>query len=213
MERDENIRKGYVGWLLEHGRRPVSVYQLAKALGMEEAEFYEYYNSFEVLERDIWRQFYRQTLSRLHADEVYATYSVREKLLAFYYTFLEVLKAQRSFVLLRLDPARPARAVAGELEYLRADFRGYVRELVREGEETQEVAQRPYLTDRYPEAFWNQLLFVLRFWRNDASLRFEKTDAAIEKAVTLSFDVIGRNTLDSAFDFARFLLQNRRTVV
>ncbi|MBC8081800.1 MAG: TetR/AcrR family transcriptional regulator, partial [Hymenobacter sp.] len=38
---------------------------------------------------------------------------------------------------------------------------------------------------------------------------FERTDAAVEKAVTLSFDLVGRNTLDSATDFVRFLLRRR----
>ncbi|MGB3616639.1 MAG: TetR family transcriptional regulator C-terminal domain-containing protein [Catalinimonas sp.] len=198
--------------MLDTGERPPSIYKLAKKLKISEGDFYEHYNSFEVLERDIWRQFSRETHQRLHAEEVYATYSVREKLLAYYYTFVEVLKEQRSYVLLRLDPARPQREVLTELQDLRDDFRTYARELVREGEETQEIAQRPYVTDRYPNAFWNQLLFVLRFWRNDDSRAFEKTDAAIEKAVTLAFDVIGRNSIDSAFDFARFVFQNRRTV-
>ena len=43
----------------------------------------------------------------------------------------------------------------------------------------------------------------------DESLNFERTDAAVEKAVTLSFDLVGRNTFDSALDFGRFLLHKR----
>ena len=56
-------------------------------------------------------------------------------------------------------------------------------------------------------AFWQQMLFVLGFFAKDDTVDFERTDAAVEKAVTLSFDLVGRNTLDSAVDFVRFLVQ------
>ena len=212
MEKNDKLRRAYIDYQLTHGQRPPSVYAFAKKLKITEATFYESYNSFAALEKDIWRGWMEETLLRLSQDEVYPTYTVREKLLAFYYTFVEVLKENRSYLLNRLSPDRAMADVNAELVYLRDDFKLYAKELVREGEETGEVAQRPYLTDRYGDALWYQLLFVLRFWRNDESVGFEKTDAAIEKAVHLSFDIIGRNTLDSAFDFARFIFQNRRTV-
>jgi hypothetical protein len=47
--------------------------------------------------------------------------------------------------------------------------------------------------------------FVIGFWIKDNSQGFEKTDAAIEKAVNLSFDLLGKNIADSAFDFAKFV--------
>ncbi|SDL83952.1 DNA-binding transcriptional regulator, AcrR family [Catalinimonas alkaloidigena] len=212
MGKNDKIRRAYIDYQLTVGHRPPSVYAFAKKLKITEANFYESYNSFAALEKDIWRGFMEDTLGRLQQDEVYQTYTVREKLLAFYYTFVEVLKENRSYILNRMAPARSMPEVNAELAYLHDDFRTYAKELVREGEETGEVAQRPYLTDRYGDGLWYQLLFVLRFWRNDESAGFEKTDAAIEKAVHLSFDLIGRNTIDSAFDFARFIFQNRRTV-
>jgi len=54
-----------------------------------------------------------------------------------------------------------------------------------------------------------QFLFVLNFWLNDDSAQFEKTDAAIEKAVHLSFDLMGKGPLDTMVDFAKFLYQNK----
>ncbi|MEJ7665766.1 MAG: hypothetical protein WKG07_42725 [Hymenobacter sp.] len=56
----------------------------------------------------------------------------------------------------------------------------------------------------YGRIFQRQLQFILLFFVRDQSVNFERTDAAVEKAVTLSFDLVGRNTLDSAFDFGRF---------
>ena len=54
------------------------------------------------------------------------------------------------------------------------------------------------------------LLFILKFWSNDESPNFEKTDAAIEKSVTLAFDLIGKGILDNALDFGKFLYQNSK---
>jgi hypothetical protein len=59
------------------------------------------------------------------------------------------------------------------------------------------------------EGLWIQTLFILQFWANDDSKEFEKTDAAIEKAVNVAYDLMGKSPLDSMFDFAKFIFQNR----
>jgi ubiquinone biosynthesis protein COQ9 len=53
-----------------------------------------------------------------------------------------------------------------------------------------------------------RLLFrsVVAFNLKDDSAKFERTDAFIEKSVTLLFDLMGRQVLDSGFDLLRFLL-------
>ena len=78
-----------------------------------------------------------------------------------------------------------------------------------EGKETDEVVDRPIISNNYDEGLWRQVLFVLNFWAEDDSPNFERTDVAIEKAVNLSFDLMGRSAIDSAIDFARFLYQRR----
>jgi hypothetical protein len=88
-------------------------------------------------------------------------------------------------------------------------FFDYARDLLAEGRESKEVEPRAFITDRYPNALWRQTLFLLNFWVNDVSKNFEKTDTAIEKAVNTSFDLIGRSPLDTLFDFAKFIYQNR----
>jgi hypothetical protein len=81
--------------------------------------------------------------------------------------------------------------------------------LLHEGRTSGEVASRPFLQDGYARIFMRQLQFILLYFVRDESANFERTDAAVEKAVTLSFDLVGRNTFDSALDFGRFLLQKR----
>ena len=217
------LKESYLDYLLEHGEAPPSVYQFMKRLKMKEATFYEYYNSFTSLERAVWRGFFDQALAQIQGDEVYREYSVREKLLAFYYTWVEVLKNNRSYVTFRAQHfgLRPAggRAVGdmmplgrinvAVLSRFKEGFLDFANELIMEGKETEEVVDRPLISKNYDEGLWRQVLFVLNFWVQDDSQNFERTDVAIEKAVNLSFDLMGRSALDSAFDFARFLYQRR----
>ena len=229
METLEKIRKAYTEYVLENGRQPISVFQFAKKLKLAEAEFYNHYASFDAIEADIWLTFFQASKQTVEADGTYQTYSVREKLLAFYYTWIELLKAQRSFVVYsygRFGPtsrratdagispitragARSRNANSPVLMPFKEAFNDFARDLLAEGRESREVEPRPFLTDRYPAALWTQALFILDFWVKDASKGFEKTDTAIEKSVNTTFDLIGRSPLDTLFDFAKFAYQNR----
>ena len=95
------------------------------------------------------------------------------------------------------------------LQPFREAFDDYARDLMAEGRESREVEPRPFLTDRYPKALWAETLLILDFWVRDVSKNFEKTDTVIEKAVNTTFDLIGRSPLDSLFDLAKFMYQNR----
>ncbi|GAB3545676.1 TetR/AcrR family transcriptional regulator [Spirosoma fluminis] len=223
METLEKIRKAYTDYVLENGKQPTSVFQFAKKLKLSEADFYNYYTSFDAIEADIWLAFFQDAKVTVEADATYQGYSVREKLLAFYYTWIELLKAQRSFVVYsygRLQAERmgqrpigmPSSRQVGESRVLypfKDSFYDYARDLLAEGRESKEVEPRPFITDRYPNALWNQTLFLLDFWVRDVSKNFEKTDTAIEKAVNTAFDLIGRSPLDTLFDFAKFIYQNK----
>jgi len=234
MEQLDKIRKSYTEYVLENGTPPPSVFQFAKKQKMTEAEFYEHYNSFDAIEADVWLAFFNQARQTLDADEVFQTYSVREKLLAFYFTWIEVLKSQRSFVVYSYNriqqgqmaapvtavPLSPLAARVAQasrrmskpspiLNPFKDAFYDFARDLLAEGRESKEVEPRPFLGDRYADGLWTQTLFILQFWVNDISKGFEKTDTVIEKSVNTAFDLIGRSPLDSLFDLAKFIYQNR----
>ncbi len=102
----DKIRAAYKEHWLLNGTVPVSVYKFCLDLGIPEEDFYTHFGSFEALERDIWRSFLSKTIDRLQADETFAVFSAREKVLAFYYTLLEELTASRSYILLHLGKIR-----------------------------------------------------------------------------------------------------------
>ncbi|MVM30035.1 TetR/AcrR family transcriptional regulator [Spirosoma sp. HMF4905] len=225
METLEKIRKAYTEYVLENGKQPTSVFQFAKKLKIAEADFYKDYASFDAIEADVWLTIFNEAKSTVEADETYQTYSVREKLLAFYYTWIELLKAQRSFVVYSYSRLRAESMEHGAqrmgsagwipryksqiLSPFKDVFFDYARDLLAEGRESKEVEPRPFVTDRYPNALWGQTLYLLDFWVRDVSKNFEKTDSAIEKSVNTAFDLIGRSPLDTLFDFAKFVYQNK----
>jgi len=208
MEKDR-IKQAYLDFVLNEGHPPASVFKLTQMLGGAEAEFYQHYPNFEAIDREIWADFGKQARTTAAAEPVWEGYGSREKLLAFYYTLLEILKQNRSYTLMSLR--RSLQRMPGisprVLDNFRQDFEHFVMDLLTDGRVSGEIANRPIVQDGYPRFFWQQVLFVLGFFAKDDTVNFERTDAAVEKAVTLSFDLVGRNTLDSAFDFVRFLVR------
>jgi len=205
----DKIRAAYKEHWLLHGTAPVSVYKFCLDLGIPEEDFYTHFGSFEALERDIWRGFLSKTIDRLQADESFAVFSAREKVLAFYYTLLEELTASRSYILLHLGKIRQLEVVPGYLKTFKPLFESFMTDIIAEGQERGEIAKRPILDKRYPQLFWLHMAFVLLFWRDDDSAGFDKTDAAVEKSVNLAFDLIGKGAVDSMLDFGKFLWQSR----
>ncbi len=205
----DQYQKAYMEQVLMTGHNPPSVFAFAKGLKSTEKEFYEHFNSFMSLERSIWAGWLKDTLKVMKSDEAYAGYSVREKLLAFYYTLLESLKANRSFVIKRMEKTSKKEMSPAYLGQLKTDFEEFVNDLMAEGKDSTEVQERPF-SNQYSKAFWLHFLFIVRFWCDDDSNGFEKTDAAIEKSVNLAFDLVGRSPLDSVIDFGKFLLQQRQ---
>lgn len=204
----------YKLYVLENGKQPESVYAFAKKLEMQESEFYDHFNSFVQIESYLWKQTVLDTIEKIQQEEVYATYAVREKLLAFYYTWIEVLRTQRSFVLKQYEGLEKPLYMKNNVVITDAKvaFADFLNELIVEGVETREVERRPIpqLMQSYPKWLWYQALAILDFWLNDVSQGFEKTDVFIEKSVNTAMDLLGRSPLDSLVDLGKFLYQNRK---
>ena len=59
------------------------------------------------------------------------------------------------------------------------------------------------------EAAWVQLLSIVKFWKEDSSAQFEKTDLYIEKSVKAGFDLINATPLKSLFDLGKFIFKEK----
>jgi hypothetical protein len=206
---ESKIKSAYQDHLLRSGSRPASVYKFCLDIDIKEEDFYNFFGSFDAVERQIWNGFIQKTISRLKADEAFGLFTAREQILSFYFALIEELRSHRSFILLQLTDIRQTDVAPPFLKDFRSSFEKFMGEILNAGKGKGEIANRPWLDERYPGLFWLHMIFILRFWRNDDSAGFEKTDAAIEKSVNLAFDLISKGAVDTAFDFGKFLFQNR----
>ncbi|MGF1637042.1 MAG: TetR family transcriptional regulator C-terminal domain-containing protein [Cyclobacteriaceae bacterium] len=205
----QKIIQSYLDYILDKQERPSSVFHFAKSLKIEESEFYNHFNSFSKLENELWKGYFDTTIERMEADEAYAGFSARQKFLSFLYTWIEELKNNRSYALFIQKSKKPHEVEPAVFKEFKSAFIEFAKSITSEGRSAQELAERPFLSEQYHKTLWWQVLFIFKFWTSDESDVFEKTDAAIEKAVNLAFDLMSRNAVDSFFDLAKFLVQSK----
>ena len=209
MESKAALQQAYKDLAVRDGRFPLSYKAVAEQAGLEPAEFIHSYPGLGDLAQDIWVELLRDTLASLEASAEFAEYGVREKLLSFYFTFFEILSSERSFFSLytpKLGVWNYSPDFLGEFKKIWLKF---VETLVSEGTASGEVAERMVMSNEYTSWHWPQFMYLLNQWATDDSSEGQKTDKAIEKSVNLGFDIMGRNVLDSAFDFLKFMVAGK----
>ena len=135
----------------------------------------------------------------------------KETLLSYKYTFFEVLLLNRSYILFALSGEKKVLAKMAQLSLIRMKFKSYTTELIDEGN-SEKPTYLQHSTKIFSEAAWLQLVFLIKFWTEDSSSQFEKTDQAIEKSVQTAFDVFDNTPLSSLVDFGKFLLKEKFVV-
>lgn len=202
-----------IGWYMDEvlsDERSKTVYAFSKKYNFEEQEFYSYFNSFDGLEKAIFAVFCSKTVSLLMKNDAYVSYDAKGKLLSFYYTFFELLTANRSYVYHSLKENSNMLASLSLLTKLKEEFTTYVKtEVYTEGFDFKNKTANKLRDKGVEEVAWLHLLFTLKFWLEDSSPNFEKTDLFIEKSVKASFDIRDTTPLESVFDFAKFLWKEK----
>lgn len=195
--------------VLEHEKFPLSVYKFCKTNEIDEQDFYKSYASLDTIKYHVWQVFFDNTMGLLHKNKQYDSMDRKDRLLTFYFTFFEVLLLNRSYVLFALEGNESRMTKIGQLKKLRISFKSFASELIEEGNDNKTLSLAKHPVGLFSEASWAQLLFVLKFWLDDTSPNFEKTDAAIEKSINVAFDVFDNTQLDAIFDLGKFLWKEK----
>lgn len=206
----DDITDKYADYCLMHGHKPASVYKFSKENGFEEAEFYKHYASFEVLERDYFKDMFSHTIETLEQSPTYSAFGGVEKLSAFYFTFFELATANRSFVVYMMDES--AFKNLQKLAVLRKEFTAYAEAILEKPVNLQSPRANKAQGTALKEAAWMQFLSIFRFWVKDTSPGFEKTDIFIEKSVKASADLVYNSPLTSLVDLGKFIWKEKFTV-
>ncbi|MDQ7962316.1 TetR family transcriptional regulator C-terminal domain-containing protein [Flavobacterium lindanitolerans] len=206
---DDQLIEMYMNTVLEKNEAPKNVYLFCKENTVEEADFYSFFNSLDTLKETIWVKFFENTVSTLHKDANYAGYENRNKLLSLYFTFFEILTLNRTYVYYALKDNKEGLRNLKQLVSLRNHFKDYIVDILKYAETEKDSKIKKVTTPLFSEGAWLQFLFILKFWLDDRSKGFEKTDIMIEKAVKATFDVLDTTPLESLFDLGKFIWKER----
>ena len=199
----------FMDFVLEHGENPKTVYAFSKAHQFDEANFYKHFASFEAIEKGIFEAFFGNSIDALNKNEDYKIFDARNKLLSFYYTYFENLTANRSYVKYILDKYKTNLKGLQMLSGLKHHFTTYIGDL---GIQMLDIKQEQFekIQERaLKESAWLQLLLTMKFWLEDTSASFEKTDIFIEKSVNTTFDVLDIAPIKSVLDLGKFLFKEK----
>ena len=199
----------YMDYVLVNEKTPRSVYKFARDNDMTEQEFYKFFGSFDGLRKAIWDKFFENSIQVMEKSKEYAEFSNREQLLTFYYTFFEVLTANRSYVLYTLKEHENSMKNLEQLKGLRKRIKSYAKTLIEEGNQEKSLKLFQQSERIFSEGVWVQFLFLLKFWMDDNSPAFESTDVAIEKSVNTVFDLFDNTPLERVVDLGKFLWKER----
>ena len=205
----DKIVSFYMDYVLENSEKPKSVYNFAKLNNFNETEFYSFFGTIESIEKEIFKMFLDKTVELLQKNPDYVDYDMKSKMLSFYFTFFEILTANRSYVVMILKENNDQLKKLAQLSSLRNSFKHYLADIITDDFRTQQERLQNFQEKAFQETSWIQLLLTLKFWLDDSSPSFEKTDIYIEKSVKATFELMNIAPIDSLIDFGKFIFKEK----
>lgn len=206
---DDKIISIYMEQVLQHNAEPKNVYVFCQDNKIVESDFYAFYGSLEALKQDIWVKFFENVKNTIESDENYLTYSNKNKLLTLYFSLIEILTLNRSYVVFTLKEEKNMLKNLQQLKTLRNHFKSFIVDMINTQTSDEDKKVNKLVKPFFAEGAWLEFLFILKFWLDDTSKGFEKTDVMIEKAVKATFDVLDTTTLDSLLDLGKFVWKEK----
>lgn len=206
---DDQIISIYMDQVLQHNAEPKNVYLFCQENKIIESDFYAFYGSLEALKQDIWVKFFENVKATIEQDENYLTYSNKNKLLTLYFSLIEILTLNRSYVLFALKEDKNVLKNLQQLKTFRNHFKSFIVDMINTQTSDEDKKVNKLVKPFFAEGAWVEFLFILKFWLDDTSKRFEKTDVMIEKAVKATFDVLDTTPLDSILDLGKFVWKEK----
>ena len=119
------------------------------------------------------------------------------------------LPGHRSFVLFTLKENKEGLKNLKSLKLFRNHFKDFIVTIIDDNENVVSDKISKITKPVFAEGAWIQFLFLLKFWMDDTSKGFEKTDVLIEKSVNTVVDLLDTKPLESLVDLGKFLWKER----
>jgi hypothetical protein len=209
MGTKQKIIKQYLLLLQTEEEQLKSVAAFCKASKIKEEDFFKHYNNLNQVEASFWTNQFEETIAQLEDEEAYTSGTSRERMLFFYFTFIQNLTAHRSYILFK-HGKKTELIKTDILKPFKKQFSDYAKSILEQGLSNKDISLPPLVKDKIHHSAWFNLLFVIDFWCKDESNGFELTDAAIEKSINLTFDLMSTGLLERTIDMGKFLFQQYR---
>ncbi len=205
---DASIISAYMNQVLTKNEEPKNVFVFCKDNGIDETDFYTFFGSIDALKQEIWVAFFENVQATIQSDASYETYSDKNKLLTLYFSLFELLTLNRSYILFSLKENKDGLKNLKTLKLFRTHFKSFIASIIESNDDGNDKLKR-VSKPIFQEGAWVQFLFLLKFWMDDTSKGFEKTDVLIEKSVNTVVDLLDTKPLESLFDLGKFLWKEK----
>ncbi|MCX8526331.1 TetR family transcriptional regulator C-terminal domain-containing protein [Chryseobacterium formosus] len=207
---EDKIFELYGDYILNHGERPKNIYRFAKDNEFEEKDFYNYFSSFEQIEKSMLVNLFDKSVEL--ASEVNSSDEIisKEKLLNVYFIFFENMTMNRSLVLMILGNDKLHSAKISN--QLKETHRQFIKTLDFDDWEMIQKTKddvKSFQEKAREEALWIHLVSAIEFWKKDTSPAFEKTDIFIEKTIDTGFELMDNEPLRKVVDLGKFLFKEK----
>jgi hypothetical protein len=193
----------------ENKMKPNDVEDFCEQVNLDEDNFYEHFKSLKKVEKTIFNELFKNSLEVLNESEEFISFDGKNKLLSLYFTFFENLNLNREYVEVVLKGCKNQLKSYKTLSSLKNSFIAFVDSLSLSESilpiDGLEKIQAGFIN----HSAWAQLLMTIKFWLDDTSESFEKTDIFIEKSINTSFELIENKFLKNAFDFGKFVYKEK----
>ncbi|MBF6641110.1 TetR/AcrR family transcriptional regulator [Flavobacterium sp. J49] len=206
---DDAIISLYMTDVLEANEEPKNAFVFCKKHNIEESDFYSFFGSLDAVKQSIWVKFFENAVATIEKEEAFNSYSDKNKLLTLNFTLFEILTLNRSYVLFTLKENKEGLKNLKNLKEFRNRFKDYIVNEIK-SKPSEPFGKVAKVTEPvFSEGAWLQFLFILKFWMDDTSKGFEKTDVLIEKSVNTAVDLLDTKPLESLFDLGKFLWKEK----
>lgn len=200
----------YSDSVLDNEKELKNVYSFCKENNISEKDFYQYFANFEEVEKEYLVYFFEESLGLIISDENYFNLQGQEKLLSLYYTYFEQLTLNRSLILYIIKKSRNPLKQMAQLSKLKPSFLQFIHTLELESFEMSEIETNSENIGKLKkkaveEIFWGNFAATIKFWMEDTSASFEKTDIFIEKSVAASLELTEAQPFKKIMDFGKFI--------
>lgn len=206
---DNKIISIYMNDVLEKNAEPTNVFLFCKNNAIEESDFYAFFGSFDSVKQTVWVKFFENAKATIEKEAAFETYSDKNKLLTLYFTLFELLTLNRSYVLFSLHENKEGLKNLKNLKKFRNHFKAFIVTIIESNTSAKNDKVGKVTQPVFAEGAWLQFLFLLKFWMDDTSKSFEKTDILIEKSVNTVVDLLDTKPLESLFDLGKFLWKEK----